>query len=112
MQGGRRARLDYAKVQALGVAEVAGPADAPVVLIDLVLNWGAGDGEQLRVVRLRADRFADSDPTPSQSLRSMLAELLSRTDAVPLPDREAAVGAPFRYYDDVGSYEREVLLAG
>jgi hypothetical protein len=113
MHDGRNARLDYAKVQAVGVAEISGLAANPVVLIDLALNWHSDDGEELRVVRLRGDRFSanEADERPN-SLRSILAELFSRTAAEPLPNLEAARGDVLRTYDDVCSYEREVLLAG
>ena len=36
--------------------------------------------------------------------------LLSK--ALPLPDSEAVLGDPFRRYDDLRSYQREVLQAG
>ncbi len=114
MHDGRNARLEYAKVQAVGVAMIAGLAKDPVVLIDLALNWHSSDGDALRVVRLRGDRFSASLRTgdESENLRSILAELFSRTAAEPLPNLEAARGEPLRYYDDVSSYEREVLLVG
>jgi len=111
---GRHARVEYAKIQAIGVAEVAGLAVEPVVVIDLVLNWSASGGETLRIVRLRSDRFETSggaadDPRP---LRSFVARLLSRSGALPLPGREAVEGDSFRYYDHLDAYQREVLQVG
>ena len=114
LSAGRNARVEYAKIQAIGVAEVAGLAAEPVVVIDLVLNWSSSGGGTLRVVRLRSDRFKTSggaadDP---QALCSFVARLLSRSGALPLPGLEAVAGDPFRYYDDLDSYQREVLQVG
>ena len=111
MSNGRHARLDHPKIQAVAVAEVAGLASQPVFLIDLALNWHESDGGPLRVVRLRSDRFeapgfACGDP---QVLRSFLAELLTRSGAVPLPDPEAVLRGPFRFFDDLDTYQRNVL---
>jgi hypothetical protein len=111
---GRRARVEYANIQAIAVAEVAGLAAEPVVVIDLVLNWSASGGETLRIVRLRSDRFETSGDAADdpQTLCSFVARLLSRSGALPLPSREAVAGGPFRYYDDLDSYQREVLQVG
>ncbi len=111
---GRHARVEYAKIQAIGVAEVAGLAAEPVVVIDLALNWSAPDGEPLLIVRLRSDRFETSGGTADdrQALCSFVARLLSRSGALPLPGPEAVAGDPFRYYDDLDSYQREVLQVG
>lgn len=114
LSAGQHARVEYAKIQAIGVAKVAGLAAEPVVVIDLVLNWSASGGGTLRVVRLRSDRFKTSggaadDP---QALCSFVARLLSRSGALPLPGPEAVAGDPFRYYNDLDSYQREVLQVG
>jgi len=111
---GRHARAEYAKIQAIGVAEVAGLAAEPVVVIDLVLNWSASDGEPLLIVRLRSDRFETSGDAAAdaRTLRSFVARLVSRSGALPLPGPEAVEGDPFRYYDNLDSYQREVLQVG
>jgi hypothetical protein len=111
MDDGRHGRIEYAKVQAVAVAEVAGLAAKPVLLIDLVINWSDDDGGMLRVLRLRGDRFGEQAGEPADP-RAFLAQLLARSEAVPLPDAEAALGHPFRFYGDLDSYQREVLQAG
>lgn len=114
---GRRGRIEYAKVQALAVARVEGLARRTVVVIDLLLNWNSEGDTALRVVRLRGDGF---DPgalvpgvdDPDEALRGFLAELLSRTGAVPLPEPDAALGLRLPHFDSVERYEREVLQVG
>jgi hypothetical protein len=96
---GRKVGIDYAKIEAVAVAEVRGLADHPVVVIDLVLNWGDLGDSTLRVARLRSDgfdpRMVIAAPTdPAEALRSFISELLARSNAVPLPDSD---------------YQREVL---
>jgi hypothetical protein len=110
MDDGRHGRIEYAKIQAVAVAEVAGLAAKPVVLVDLVLNWRADDGGPLRVVRMRGDRFGS--PGDAADPRAFLAKLLARVEAPALPDSGSALGHPFRFYGDVDSYQREVLQAG
>ena len=85
-----------------------------MVVIDLALNWNATGGGILRVVRLRSDRFESSGVAKddTQALCSFLARLVSRSGAPPLPDPKAAVGDPFRYYDDPDSYQRDVIQVG
>lgn len=114
MSGGRRARIEHSKIQAVAVAEVGGLAEQPVVVIDLALNWHETDGGPLRVLRLRADRFkapafAGGDP---QALRSFLFELLTRSKAVPLPDADNVLGDPFPSFDYLDTYQRCVLQVG
>lgn len=113
LEGGRKATLAYEKIEALGVGEVAG-SDGAGIRIDLILNWHDGAGGSLRVVRLRGDRFDPEDLaseiTGPQTLRGFLAQLLSRSDALPLPDVDGALGDPLHVFEDEDDYRREVLL--
>lgn len=112
--GGRKVRVAYSGITALAVAQVSGVAVQPIVVIDLVLNWEESDESTLRVVRLRSDGF---DPRmvmaaparEEEALHGFLAELFARSDAVPLPDPDGAVGVNLRAFDDIATYEREVL---
>jgi hypothetical protein len=111
---GRKVGIDYAKIEAVAVAEVRGLADHPVVVIDLVLNWGDLGDSTLRVARLRSDgfdpRMVIAAPTdPAEALRSFISELLARSNAVPLPDSDGALGSNVRAFDDLEAYQREVL---
>jgi chemotaxis protein histidine kinase CheA len=111
---GRKVGIDYAKIEAVAVAEVRGLADYPVVVIDLVLNWGDLGDSTLRVARLRSDgfdpRMVTAAPTDrAEALRSFLSELLARSNAVPLPDPDSALGLNVRAFDDLEAYQHEVL---
>lgn len=114
LDGGRRVKLQHAKIQAIAVAAVRGLGAKPVLVIDLLLNWSEMDEETLRLVRLRSDRF---DPRsfvgdaqkPLDALRHLLAGLLEATRATPLPDPDAVHGTPFRMIADLATYEREIL---
>lgn len=117
LQGGRKARIEYAAIQALAVAEVQGLAAHPVVIVDLVLNWSESEDPILRVVRLRSDGFdprmvyetaADRD----EAFRAFLAELLARCEAVPLPDAQAALAEALHRFGDLDAYQRHVLQVG
>lgn len=112
VDGGRRAMLAYGKIQAMAVAEVA-MGDGSRTWIDLALNWEEPGAAVLRVVRLRADHFEPDDLaneiTGPQTLRGLLAQLLSRSGALPLPNLDGALGDPLHIFEDEATYLREVL---
>jgi hypothetical protein len=112
--GARKAKIDYAKVDAIAVAAVEGIGSKPVLLLDLLLNWNDCSEGPLRAVRLRSDTFdartlARHATRPSDTLREFAALLRERCAAAPLPDAEAVAGRPFAVYESLASYEREVL---
>jgi len=105
--------LGYSRLRAVAVAGVHGLGPRPVVVIDLLIDGGGSEGP-LRVIRLRSDRF---DPRPLargvegalDSLRWMVQELLSRSDAQPLPDPDGAAARPVRMFDSLEEYHEQVL---
>jgi hypothetical protein len=116
LEGRGRAKLAYAKVDAVAAAGVKRMSESgkPVLLIDLVIGSATGAGE-LRVVRLRADgfdprRLVPGHTSPLVALRAFVAELRARTRATALP-APGEPSAPFRIYPDLATYEREVLGA-
>jgi membrane associated rhomboid family serine protease len=112
--GGGRGRVDYDKIQALAVAAVDGLSSKPVLIIDLIINWNDTGEGPLQLIRLRSDAFDVRKLLPQatrsiDAFRALQEQLLARTGAVPLPDRDAVRGRPFRTYSDLESYVREVL---
>jgi len=112
--GGGRGQVDYDRVQALAVAAVEGLSSKPVLIIDLIVNWNDTGEGPLQLIRLRSDAFDVRKLMPQatrsiDAFRALQEQLLARTGAVPLPDRDAVRGRPFRTYPDLGSYLREVL---
>lgn len=113
---GRKARLAYAKIEALAVAEVRGLAIHPVVLVDVLLNWKESGASVLRLLRMRSDTFdarslAPDETDAIEAFRSFLAELLTRSNAIPLPDYESARGVQLRDFESLEAYQSEVLQA-
>jgi membrane associated rhomboid family serine protease len=112
--GGGRGCVDYRRIQALAVAAVKGLSAKPVLIIDLVMNWNDTGEGPLQLIRLRSDAFDVRKLLPQatrsiDAFRALQEQLLARTGAVPLPDRDAVRGRPFRTYSDLDSYVREVL---
>ena len=92
----RRTRIDYRAIEAVAVGEVAELGDAPVLVVDLVLR-AARAGRPRSVLRMRSDAFDPAALFPDrtdagQALRALLAELLDRSAAIPLPDPDSALG--------------------
>ncbi len=111
-----KATLGLERIDAIAVAGVRGLKPKPVVLIDLLTNWLADDGQPLKIVRFRSDRFDPRKLVPdasggSAALKEWLADLLAKSGALPMPDERSATGAPFRMYDSLEAYEAEVLRA-
>ncbi len=115
-EGGAPSLVEWTSIQAVGVGLVAGLGPKPVVVIDLALNWADSPDGAIEVMRLRSDAFrarelVSGSASAPEALRALLAELLARSGAVPLPDPAGAHGLPFRDYDSPGAYEEAVLLA-
>jgi membrane associated rhomboid family serine protease len=112
---GQKKLVRYERIEAVAVAAVHGIAAKPVILVDLVLNWMTPKNETLRVIRMRGDQF---DPrrllagqtSPTEALRAFVKTLLDRSNAIALPDPEAALGRPFVSFEELPIYQRAVLL--
>jgi tetratricopeptide (TPR) repeat protein len=115
---GRKVGVDFAKIEAVAVAEVGGLANHPVVVIDLLFNWGSHGDSTLRVVRLRSDGFdprmimAEPTDDPAEAFRGFLSELLARSEAMLLPDSDGALSSNAPVFEDLATYQREVLCVG
>jgi membrane associated rhomboid family serine protease len=109
--------VSYAKIQAIAVGAVSGLSEKPVLVIDLVMNWNDVAAEQVQVLRLRSDGFDVRALMPQatnsvEAFRALLEQLLARTGAAPLPDRNSARGRPFSTHADLADYDRVVLQVG
>jgi hypothetical protein len=113
---GRRHSVDLATIQVIAVCGISRAAQKPVVLVDLLLDSPWGDRPDLRVIRMTSDTYdprllvgGEDGMTAFQTLLDRLFEI---TDAVPLPDPDAARGKPFQSFSTIDVYEREVLGIG
>lgn len=114
LRDGRITDVEYTKVQALAAVGVRTADQALVVVIDLALNWQEVEEGPLHVLRMRGDEFDPRDlvgdsGSLAEAFRVLLHQLLTLTDAVPLPDADSARGLPLRTFADLESYQREVL---
>jgi hypothetical protein len=113
-EGGRRSGINLEKVQAVAVVEVGSMADASVVIVDLLMNVRSDDDTPLRIARLRTDEFDPLEVMPDESdssaaFQAFLGKLMEYTQAIPLPDPEAALGLVVPRFDSLDAYEQEVL---
>jgi hypothetical protein len=114
-KSGAKKLVPYQHVDAVAVAGIQGLGPKPVIMVDLVLNWMTTAKEQLRVVRLRTDRFdprclAPGVDSPADALRRFVARVIVAAGATPLPDAPSAQGRPFATFPNLQNYERTVLL--
>jgi nitrite reductase (NO-forming) len=116
LDGGRKAQLALAKLDAVALAAVRGLAAKPVLVVDLLLGWGSLEGGELRCIRLRSDRFDPRKlaPAPDQlgALRAFVAQLVAKSGATPLGAADPARADALTPFADAASYEREVLEVG
>lgn len=109
----RQTRVPYARIEALAAAEISRDDKPPIVVIDLALNWARRDHEPLRLVRLRTNTFDPKslvrDCPAEEALACLLAELLERSHAVPLPDPESALGLRLARFGCIEEYEARAL---
>jgi len=112
--GSGKTTLPFDRIEALSVAAVEGLSKKAVVVVDAVLNWRSPPDEPLKTIRFRSDEFSPRALAPAadsavEALRAVLAEILSRSGATPLPDAEAASGRPFATYPSLDAYQRAAL---
>jgi membrane associated rhomboid family serine protease len=113
---GEKRAVDLAAIQVISVCGIARSAQKPVILVDLLLDSPWGDRPQIRVIRMTSDTF---DPRRliggedgMAAFQTFLERLFEASDAVPLPDPDAARGKPFRSFSTTEAYEQEVLGIG
>jgi membrane associated rhomboid family serine protease len=116
LDGGRKAQLALARIDAVALAAVRGLAAKPVLVVDLLVGWRSLEGGELRCVRLRSDRFDPRSiapaPDPLSALRAFVAQLVAATGAAPLHAADPAHQGALSPFADVATYEREVLEVG
>jgi hypothetical protein len=108
----RRTRIDYRAIEAIAVGEVAELDDAPVLVMDLLLG-APRPGRPRNVLRMRSDEFDPALLFPErtdagQALRALLAELLDRSGAVPLPDPDSALAVRPQRFESLEAFESAV----
>ena len=105
--------LSLRAVHAIAVGGVRPDDGRPYVVVDLLLDPPWSDRAVLRALRLRSNDFDPRRLVGGEqavaAFRALLQRLLDLSEAVPLPDPESAIGNPFKMYDSVETYEREVL---
>lgn len=116
VDGKGASKVPFTRIDAVAVAAVSGLSAKPVLVIDLVLNWLADPDEPLKVIRLQSNHFnpvrlLPSAGKPLEALKRLVAGLLQRSGATPLPDPGAAAGTPYKTFPDLESYQRQVLCA-
>jgi membrane associated rhomboid family serine protease len=110
---GQPRTVDLGSIQVIAVCGVARSAQKPVVLVDLLLDSPWGDRPQLRVIRMTSETFDPRQLVGGEdgmsAFQKFLDQLFEVSDAVPLPDPEAARGRPFASFSTISDYEKEVL---
>jgi hypothetical protein len=108
----RRTRVDYRAIEAIAVGEVAELGDAPVLVMDLLMR-ATRPGRPRSVLRMRSDAFDAAALFPDrtdagQALRALLAELLDRSRALPLPDPDSALAVRPQRFETLAAFEAAV----
>ena len=111
--GGETRRLALDRVEAVAVGGVRMEGGRQVLVLDLMLDAPWSDRHSLRVVRLLSTAFDPrtlaSGENPTAAFQSLLDEMIGKSGAAPLPDPESARGRPFRSFNSLDDYQREVM---
>ncbi len=110
---GELRKLHIDSIQAVAVGGINRSGQKPVVLVDLLLDSPWGNRAPIRTIRVLSNTF-DPRPLvgiddPLKAFQKFLGHMLEVSEAVPLPDPDAARGQPFRSYPTIDAYELEVL---
>jgi hypothetical protein len=110
---GRRHSVDLATIQVIAVCGISRAAQKPIVLVDLLLDPPWGDRPEIRAIRMTSDtydpRLLVGGDDGMAAFQTLLDRLFEITEAVPLPDPDAARGKSFQSFSTIDVYEREVL---
>ncbi len=105
--------LDMQQVKVVAVGGIRPSGSSPFLLIDLLLDAPWSNRRKLRGIRLRSTDFDPRKlvdaPTPMKALQILLEELLKTSEAVPLPNPDAARGRPFEQFGSIGDFEAMIL---
>jgi membrane associated rhomboid family serine protease len=113
---GKRRRMKLSQVQAIGVGGIQREQQRPYLVVDLLLDPPWSDRMSLRVLRLASTSFDPREiiggADAMQAFRHFLEKTLALSEAVPLPDPDAARGNPFRTFSSIDEYQSQVLGVG
>ncbi len=111
--GGQARRMSLNQVEAVAVAGIRGEGGRQLLVVDLMLDAPWSDRESLRVVRMLSTAFDPrslvEEGDAMDAFKKLLDDLIGFSDAAPLPDPESARGRPFRTFESLEGYQREVL---
>jgi hypothetical protein len=103
----------HVSLERIEAVAVVGVAEAPGLLVDLLLNWHSSAGDPLRSLRLRFDPLECIAVTDAEAAEmtvlDFLAEILDKSRAAALPSLDAVLGVRIERFDSVAAYERDVL---
>ena len=113
--GRGKSKLPLSRIQAISVAAVDGLGPRPVLVLDFVLNWKAGQSEPMKLIRFRSDSFDPLQfvPGAANSLAALTTWIgwFEESCVIScLPNRDILEGR-FARFASLREYEREALMA-
>jgi hypothetical protein len=110
-----KSKLPLSRIQAISVAAVDGLGPRPVLVLDFVLNWTAGQSEPMKLIRFRSDsfdplQFVPGAANPLAALTTWIGWFEESCVISCLPNRDILEGR-FARFASLREYEREVLMA-
>ena len=113
--GRGKSKLPLSRIQAISVAAVDGLGPRPVLVLDFVLNWKAGQSEPMKLIRFRSDSFDPLQFVPGAAnslaaLTTWIGWFEENCVISCLPNRDILEGR-FARFASLREYEREALMA-
>ena len=110
-----KSKLPLSRIQAISVAAVDGLGPRPVLVLDFVLNWTAGQSEPMKLIRFRSDsfdplQFVPGAANPLAALTTWIGWFEESCVISCLPNRDILEGR-FARFASLREYEREALMA-
>lgn len=110
-----KSKLPLSRIQAISVAAVDGLGPRPVLVLDFVLNWTAGQAEPMKLIRFRSDsfdplQFVPGAANPLAALTTWIGWFEESCVISCLPNRDILEGR-FARFASLREYEREALMA-
>ena len=110
-----KSKLPLSRIEAISVAAVDGLGPRPVLVLDFVLNWMAGQSEPMKLIRFRSDsfdplQFVPGAANPLAALTTWIGWFEESCVISCLPNRDILEGR-FARFASLREYEREALMA-
>ena len=113
LNNGTSKLLPFSKIRAVAVGAIREIGSQPFLILDIFVDHPIDERQSHSFLRLNSKNFnplrvVKDSKSPAAAIRSMVKNILERSDADPLPDEESLLGKRFLSFASVAEFEKEL----